>query len=1007
MYSQQLQDYIKEISQLADLSPDQIHFLDESLACYLSVFSKAVGGQMTPPADLLSTSLQLAALSIGLSEMSDESTHDGSHYLVAMGLEQTGELLFRSFASKHAQSCGPLQNDYFFRLLLAFLHYMVGDFRVQALSALRNIDRISKQVEDKNLKNDYDQVCKALWDLFRGRSPRGRRSVYKDYLFGDQEPSNPQALHIYSLAKKIRQRRQAALLQLGLGHESKWLANRKIYTDVQDGFWTRYLEKLGERGFTSFTKEQVGNGFDRWLIPESDLLVLLPTGSGKSLIGELKTALTLAQGAQAVWMLPTRALVRQAKRELSSAFGSLGVEVEELPTTEDYIPVVTDDIPLQRLVAATTPEKMAALLRSNKDSISKLGLVILDEAQILFENRGTITEYVLQEIRRLSPECRFVFMTAFDTVLEQLSNFMKKLLDEEPEKLVSNRRPTRRINGIVTNYTIGKKDRPVILIYPPGIQAEQQVDEHPYQILLEYLSLKKKISKTDLASSVSTSLLGTQLKGVMFASTIPSAEAQSVDIAGKASKSLGPIQLPPEEIDRLNVELGRTSVIEETAKYRVSSHHGSLCPLEQHIVEKWTRKGIVNLVVATPTLAQGVNLPFDVSIVSFVTLSKQDNYSEREVVPIPEIMNMLGRAGRAGYVSDGLCLVAVESKGGNRLKTLNGARKYFFRENEQNKDYLGLANLLQVGIEAKIDDPSWLIQLSSMNLSQAQTLTSFCLQVATENDEQYPSISARLALFPSIQNLSQEKITDISTKIETLVKNIISTVKGDTELVKVIAQTGLPIALLERFVEAMRGNSNLRTKSVQDVTLWADTIIFDALRGCQDTTWYKLFIQDFHKDLTLDALQLLVDMWRNGASLAEIEKEVRLGRSNKDYRINIGKLINRKISLIAQFWGALAVCDSVLYPNETRRPFELVQTCVREGVSSVLELAWLEQLGGMDRVLAHRLASITPVDDLPSDNRSLSKYIRRRMNRWKTKEEIIPVELSVQEAGALRSILDE
>ena len=60
---------------------------------------------------------------------------DGSHYLVAMGMDEP-EASARTYGSKVAETRLPLENDYWYRLALAFLHYMAGGFRVQAVSAL-------------------------------------------------------------------------------------------------------------------------------------------------------------------------------------------------------------------------------------------------------------------------------------------------------------------------------------------------------------------------------------------------------------------------------------------------------------------------------------------------------------------------------------------------------------------------------------------------------------------------------------------------------------------------------------------------------------------------------------------------------------------------------------------------------------------------------------------------------------------------------------------------------
>ena len=206
-----------------------------------------------------------------------------------------------------------------------------------------------------------------------------------------------------------------------------------------------------ERGITNFTNEQRGpKGFRDWLHVDKDLLVILPTGSGKSIIGELRTALSISEGKQVVWLLPSRALVRQAKRELNRAFREMNVNVEELPTTEDFKPVIINNFPSGRYVAATTPEKLAALVRAKPEAINNVGLVILDEAQKLFDlNRGTTIEYVLQEIQHWLPDSKLVLMSAQIDGIVRLQTFFHRLRgDREFREIIFDRRPTRRINGV-------------------------------------------------------------------------------------------------------------------------------------------------------------------------------------------------------------------------------------------------------------------------------------------------------------------------------------------------------------------------------------------------------------------------------------------------------------------------------------------------------------------------------------------------------------------------------
>lgn len=1015
MYSEQLQTYLREIGQVAGIDPKDTRLLDESLSAYLHLFSRSVGGVLTPMSDYFSTTIKLLSLSLGLTEMDLDAEVDGSHYLVAMGLEQSGELVARVCAIEFAENYPPLSNDHWYRLVLAFLHYMAGGYRVQAISVLRQISSITRRISDEEQRNTYSLAEQALLSVFRARTPRSLNSPFDQYLFGSEEPLDLQGRRIFRLALKIRRRRQVALSELGQDNELDWLSARGIDVQVGDDFWQKYLSRLSERGYTNFTDEQRGEGFDDWLRPDTDLLVILPTGSGKTLIGELKTALALASGAQAVWLLPTRALVRQAKRELALAFRDLNVDVEELPTTEDFIPAFAENLNAQRLVAATTPEKMAALIRSNPNAVSNVQLIVLDEAQILIENRGTTTEHVLQEIHRLVPTCKFVLLSAFGDLEERLRGFMLKLLQKNPKRLLSNARPTRRINGVITSVGKEGNQLPTISIYPTKVVREANTIKNPFSIKFSKPKLGGKFGATDLAKIVSARLIGTELRAAVFVSTVSSTETQAGEIAKKANLAR---KLPDEDVSRFRVELGRVSVVEETATKRIAPHHAGLTALEQHIVEKWTRDKIINLVVATPTLAQGVNLPFDLSIVSFLKrINPATGGMER--IPVPEIMNMLGRAGRAGQVSDGMCLIAIPSMDGTELKPLRSAKKYFFGHNQVSQTLLGLANLLISSSHARISSLAWLVELDGMKFDQAQALVAFSLLAATEETEIKKGLSERLALYPSIQDLvdidndendNQEKvIAQLTSTIEPMVRNILDQSRGDSDLIKALSKTGMPMEVLRYLLDVLReADNDFRYSASQDILQWADDRIFESLQKCSSRIWQRSFLSEINKNITLGELRTVISLWRSGAPLAEIEDKIMIGRNQKENRINIGKLINQKMSLVAQFWGALAVCDEITYPDESRRPFELMQTFVREGVSSLPEFLWLNQIGGMDRVLAHRLAQLLPDEIAISDRQTISRFIRRRLNQWKSGEEIIPIEgFSTNEAGALRSILQE
>ena len=88
-------------------------------------------------------------------------------------------------------------------------------------------------------------------------------------------------------------------------------------------------------------------------------------------------------------------------------------------------------------------------------------------------------------------------------------------------------------------------------------------------------------------------------------------------------------------------------------------HHSLLLPEERHVMETLFR-GKHDIMVATATLAQGVNLPVDV-----VLIAGEDRYDVdkdgRGQMDAHEILNAAGRAGRAGFRSQGAAILVSNS----------------------------------------------------------------------------------------------------------------------------------------------------------------------------------------------------------------------------------------------------------------------------------------------------------------------------------------------------------
>ena len=100
-----------------------------------------------------------------------------------------------------------------------------------------------------------------------------------------------------------------------------------------------------------------------------------------------------------------------------------------------------------------------------------------------------------------------------------------------------------------------------------------------------------------------------------------------------------------------------------------SIDHAGLSSGDRDIVERLYLSGEIRVLVATATLAWGVNLPARLVIV------KGTEYFDGKLMryvdyPLTDVLQMIGRAGRPGFDTEGTAVVLVESSKKNFYKNL-------------------------------------------------------------------------------------------------------------------------------------------------------------------------------------------------------------------------------------------------------------------------------------------------------------------------------------------------
>ncbi|MFF8937308.1 DEAD/DEAH box helicase [Streptomyces paradoxus] len=394
---------------------------------------------------------------------------------------------------------------------------------------------------------------------------------------------------------------------------------------------------------------------DRIFEGNDDLVVALPTSAGKTRIAELCILSCLAQERRAVYVAPLRALSAQTEHVLARTFMPLGINVSSLYGSMGVSDFDANALRESRIVVAT-PEKLDFALRSDPTLLDDVGLVVLDEGHMIGPSEREVRyEAQIQRLLR-RPDAntrRIVCLSAVFPSGEDLDDFVSWITDENPRGLHREEwRPTQQRFGLVEwrgdharlSITLGG-DRPFIPRY-----LEAAAPTRPRRKAFP-------ADQRELVIAASWRLVEEGQTVLVFCPQRNSVEPYAREIVKLRKQGLIDSVLPA-EVDLSGVLsigaewFGDNHPILECLKLGVAIHHGALPAPFRREVERLLHKGVVRVTVASPTLAQGLNL--SASVVLFHGLRRG-----KALLTGAEFSNVIGRAGRAFVDSEGLVLCPI------------------------------------------------------------------------------------------------------------------------------------------------------------------------------------------------------------------------------------------------------------------------------------------------------------------------------------------------------------
>ena len=381
-----------------------------------------------------------------------------------------------------------------------------------------------------------------------------------------------------------------------------------------------------------------------------DLVVALPTSSGKTRVAEIAALMTLSTGRRVLIVTPLRALSAQTERSFRKTFSPLGFSVSSLYGASG-VSAGDEDALRSREIVIATPEKLDFALRSDPTLIDDVALIVLDEGHMIGPSEREIRyETLVQRLLRRADAAtrRIVCLSAILPSGEELDDLTAWIRSDEPGNPVrSDWRPTRQRYGKLEWRAPAARltlDRTRNVPFVDNFVVEKPARGR------EKLAYPRKNSQLTLFAAWKFAAQGKRT--LIFSTQANWVESYGKQVVELCKRGYLNSLLDDEASIARALEVGKEWLGEDhpavaSLKAGVAIHHGRLPSPFLRELEILLSEGVLKVIVASPTLSQGLNLNAAVLLVP--TLYRSGSRISGE-----EFANVAGRAGRAFVDVEGL-----------------------------------------------------------------------------------------------------------------------------------------------------------------------------------------------------------------------------------------------------------------------------------------------------------------------------------------------------------------
>lgn len=390
-------------------------------------------------------------------------------------------------------------------------------------------------------------------------------------------------------------------------------------------------------------------------------LVAIPTASGKSLLAYMGMVKRLSEGherSKAVYIVPLKALAMEKYEELKEIATALGLTVG-LGIGDATAEAKNID---ECNILVCTSEKLDSLLRHRAELVADVCCVVADEFHLMNDGtRGPTLEINLTRLRHIKPDAQIIALSATVGNSPQLATWL------DADLIQSDWRPVALEYATFHDFHVEPRK-----IQSPSEEGKTAALSPPRDLIG---------LKSHPVWSVVSDGLDQDAQVLMFVGTRRSAQSEAKNLAKRVRKRL--VKEDPERLEKLEAFAGhlagrsQSNLAEQLSaclSSGVAFHHAGLTNAQRKDVEAAFKSGLLVALTATPTLAAGVNLPARRVLVR--DLKRWDDGMSRPL-PVMEVRQMLGRAGRPKYDTKGEAWVYCKGTDGWEVADAV-ADRYFF-----------------------------------------------------------------------------------------------------------------------------------------------------------------------------------------------------------------------------------------------------------------------------------------------------------------------------------------